>query len=188
MYTTTLASAYAFQLPSITRSRRTLIATVLFALGALVGWPFASAIAIPFVFEEIFLLGADRVEPKDRSQWAMKRFLRLVQCGLAASLILVHLFRFFWTAINVYLAPLPPGRQLYVRQVDYCSVENCSIQYLRRFRAWTGSLWNFALALLFPESDRELQCYRCSGFDVTPSAFRYVLLRSAQTRSQNSTK
>jgi alpha-1,2-mannosyltransferase len=91
MYTTTLASAYAFQLPSISRPRRTLTATVLFALGALVGWPFAIAVAIPFVFEEIFLLGADRVNPQGRAQWAVKRLTRLVGCGLTASLILVRI-------------------------------------------------------------------------------------------------
>lgn len=90
MYTTTLASAYVFQLPSAANYKRTLIATVLFALGALVGWPFALAISIPFVFEEIFLLGADRVDPKDRVTWAGKRFLRLVQCGFVASLIIVR--------------------------------------------------------------------------------------------------
>lgn len=89
MYTTTLASAYAFQLPSIDRYNRTLTATALYALGALVGWPFALALAIPFVFEEIFLLGADRVLPQDRSAWASKRILRLLECGVFSSLILV---------------------------------------------------------------------------------------------------
>ena len=71
------------------RPRRTLIATVLFALGALVGWPFAIAISIPFVLEEIFLLGTDRVNQPDRIQFAGKRLARLVGCGLVASLILV---------------------------------------------------------------------------------------------------
>lgn len=90
MYTTTLASAYSFQLPSASRFKRTLIATTLFATGAVIGWPFAIALAVPFVFEEIFLLGADRVEPALRNDWAWKRFVRLLKCGAIASLLLVR--------------------------------------------------------------------------------------------------
>ena len=90
MYTTTLASAYAFELPAANRKRRTLCATTIFALGALLGWPFAIALAIPFIFEELFILGADNVQTSQQASWQMSRLLRLVRCGLLASSLLVR--------------------------------------------------------------------------------------------------
>ncbi|KDN39012.1 glycosyltransferase family 22 protein [Tilletiaria anomala UBC 951] len=55
-YTTTLAWSFAMK-PSngdpASRSLRCLKATVAFALGAIVGWPFAIVLALPFVFEEL---------------------------------------------------------------------------------------------------------------------------------------
>ncbi|KAE8216566.1 hypothetical protein CF327_g213 [Tilletia walkeri] len=77
MYTTTLALAYAFYpsrlaspnpipAPSnLTLSQtpflRTLIATATFALGALLGWPFAIVLSLPFVLEEILLPSGNSV-------------------------------------------------------------------------------------------------------------------------------
>lgn len=68
MYTTTLASSltlYPTQSAPSTLSpnatlpqgppHRTLLATVIFALGALLAWPFALVLSFPFVFEELFL-------------------------------------------------------------------------------------------------------------------------------------
>ncbi|KAH7916464.1 glycosyltransferase family 22 protein [Hygrophoropsis aurantiaca] len=89
MYTTTLAFSYSVEPPSISNKRRTLFSTLLFATGAIVGWPFALALAIPFVYEELFVLGADRVEPSARSSWMNSRWTRLFSAGLMASLILV---------------------------------------------------------------------------------------------------
>ncbi|KAI0274963.1 asparagine-linked glycosylation 9 protein isoform a [Gloeopeniophorella convolvens] len=87
MYTTTLALSYAFVPPSNQTSHRTLAAVVLFALGAVLGWPFALALAIPFVFEELFVFGADRVPAKDRFGWQLNRATRLLLCGAVAALV-----------------------------------------------------------------------------------------------------
>jgi alpha-1,2-mannosyltransferase len=70
-------------------SRRTFLVTLLYATGAIVGWPFALALAIPFVFEELFILGADRVAPSARFSWTLARWKRLFGAGLAAALIFI---------------------------------------------------------------------------------------------------
>lgn len=90
MYTTTLACAFAFEPTSSSNKRRTLAATLLFATGAIVGWPFSLLLAIPFVLEELFVYGTDIVTPQDRSSWTALRFRRLLTAGLKASLIFVR--------------------------------------------------------------------------------------------------
>lgn len=89
MYASTLALAFAMPPSSTENRRRTLLATLSFATGAIVGWPFALALAIPFVFEELFILGADRVAADVRVSWAIKRWTRLVGAGLVAALVFV---------------------------------------------------------------------------------------------------
>ena len=58
------------------------------------GWPFALALAIPFVFEELFVYGADIVMPHTRIPWMVGRIRRLLLVGLTSALILArfHLF------------------------------------------------------------------------------------------------
>jgi alpha-1,2-mannosyltransferase len=90
MYASTLAFAFALPPPSADNSRRTLLVTLLYASGAIIGWPFALALAIPFVFEELFILGADRVAPSDRGSWILGRWKRLFAAGITASLIFVR--------------------------------------------------------------------------------------------------
>lgn len=93
MYTTMLACSYAFTPTSTKNKHRTLAATSLFAAGGIIGWPFALALAIPFIFEELFVFGADVVPPEARRSWMAKRFTRLLIAGLMASLIFVCLKR-----------------------------------------------------------------------------------------------
>ncbi|KAK1233678.1 mannosyltransferase [Marasmius sp. AFHP31] len=89
MYTTTLASAYAI-VPATSRdTRRTLLATLLFATGAIVGWPFALALAIPFVVEELFVLSGDQIFPASRNVWMLNRWKRLFGAGFLAALIFI---------------------------------------------------------------------------------------------------
>jgi len=87
MYTTMLALSHAFVPPSNQDSRRTLAAVVYFALGAVLGWPFALAIAIPFILEELFVYGADKVPARERSDWQVNRWKRLFLCGAVGALI-----------------------------------------------------------------------------------------------------
>ncbi|KAG7099645.1 hypothetical protein E1B28_001471 [Marasmius oreades] len=89
MYTTTLASAYAIEPASIRNNQRSLFATIFFATGAIVGWPFALALALPFVLEELFVLSGDQVFPASRSTWMLSRWKRLFGAGLLAALIFI---------------------------------------------------------------------------------------------------
>jgi alpha-1,2-mannosyltransferase len=89
MYTTMLALSHAFIPPSNQDSRRTLAAVLYFTLGAAVGWPFALAVAIPFVFEELFVFGADKVPANEKSEWQLNRGKQLIVCGAVAALITV---------------------------------------------------------------------------------------------------
>jgi len=89
MYTTAFAFSYALEPATLSNNRRTLGATLFFALGAVVGWPFALAISIPFVFEELFLYGGDRVAPHVKGSWLTQRWTRFLTSVAAASSIFV---------------------------------------------------------------------------------------------------
>jgi alpha-1,2-mannosyltransferase len=89
MYTTMLAFASALEAPSLKNSRRTYITVLVFATGAVVGWPFALALAIPFTIEELFIQGVDRVAPHTRLSWMAHRWKRLILAGASASLLFV---------------------------------------------------------------------------------------------------
>jgi hypothetical protein len=90
MYAVTLAFAFAFSPSSMADSRRTLAATLFFATGGIVGWPFALALSLPFILEELFLFSGDRVLPEQRASWMLARWRRLFISGLLASAILVR--------------------------------------------------------------------------------------------------
>ena len=89
MYANMVAFAYSLEPTSNKNMRRTLFATMAFATGAIVGWPFSAAVAIPFVVEELYLYGADTVAPKARMSWRIARWRRFVVCVLVAALIAV---------------------------------------------------------------------------------------------------
>ncbi|TFK41811.1 asparagine-linked glycosylation 9 protein isoform a [Crucibulum laeve] len=89
MYTSALAFSYAFTPASLNDNRRTLAATLLFAAGAIVGWPFSLALAIPFIFEELFIFSGDRVSIEFKGSWMAKRWTRLITSSLLASLIFI---------------------------------------------------------------------------------------------------
>ncbi|KAH0838056.1 glycosyltransferase family 22 protein [Lanmaoa asiatica] len=89
MYATTLAFAFALEPSTVKNTRRTLCATMLFATGAIVGWPFALALSLPFVFEELFVLSGDKVDPVSRVSWMLARWWHLILAGLVSALIFV---------------------------------------------------------------------------------------------------
>ncbi|TFK77397.1 glycosyltransferase family 22 protein [Pluteus cervinus] len=91
MYCTTLAYSYAITPSSSSDTRRTLMATLSFAIGAIVGWPFALALAIPFVIEELFVYGADRVPTGTQLSWFIGRWKRLISAGSVSLLVLLPL-------------------------------------------------------------------------------------------------
>lgn len=94
MHTTLLA--YSFYLKPTSSSgpgstRRVYLATFFFAFGAIFAWPFSLLLAIPFVFEELFIGGKD-ILPSDTSgrlAWRFERVKRLIGAGLVSSLIFV---------------------------------------------------------------------------------------------------
>ena len=90
MCANTLAFAYAIETPALTNDRRTLFATTLFAAGAIIGWPFSAAVAIPFAFEELFLRGLDIVPSSQTLEWFSIRLKRFVASSILASLLLVR--------------------------------------------------------------------------------------------------
>ncbi|KAJ3916979.1 glycosyltransferase family 22 protein [Lentinula edodes] len=89
MYTGTLAFACSIIPSSSRESQRTLYATLLYATGAIVGWPFALALAIPFVIEELFVYSGDKVPAASRLTWMVKRWTRLFGCGAIAAVLLI---------------------------------------------------------------------------------------------------
>lgn len=105
MYTTTLACAYSFY-PSIVGSQtypiaslrlstppyRTLKATCAFASGAILAWPFALVLALPFVMEEVSF-PSGLVVPRNRfSAFIAKRILSWATCVAVAALIVLPVF------------------------------------------------------------------------------------------------
>ena len=90
MYAVTLAFAFAVPPSSMADNRRTLAATSSFAIGGIVGWPFALALSLPFVLEELFLFSGDRVLPEQKASWMFARWRRLLISGILAGLILVR--------------------------------------------------------------------------------------------------
>ncbi len=89
MYMSTFAFAYSIVPSSSSNTYRTLAATISFAAGAVIGWPFALALSLPFVFEELFVFGADRVNASSRGNWMLARWKRLFGAGALAALIFV---------------------------------------------------------------------------------------------------
>jgi alpha-1,2-mannosyltransferase len=91
MYANAVAFAFAIEPANNKNMRRALFSTLAFASGAIVGWPFAAAVALPFVFEELYLYGTDGVPPKERMSWRIARWKRLAVCTLVAALVAVSL-------------------------------------------------------------------------------------------------
>ena len=91
MYFVTLASAFNMEPSSSRNPQRTLLVTTFFATAAIVGWPFALALSIPFVVEELFLYAGDIVPVADRLKWMVNRWLRFARSAATASLIFVSL-------------------------------------------------------------------------------------------------
>lgn len=89
MYTTTFAFAFALEPAGLARYKRTFAATFLFAVGAIVGWPFSLALAIPFVAEEMLVCGSDKVAAGEVRTWRLTRWRNQIAAGLLATLIFV---------------------------------------------------------------------------------------------------
>ena len=131
MYTTTLASAYAI-VPATSRdTQRTLFATLLFAAGAIVGWPFALALAIPFAIEELFVLSGDQIFPASRSVWMLNRWKRLFGAGFLATLIFVGPFIIYYILeLTIFTQDSRRWRRYPgLRETLHCAIQHCRLQH-----------------------------------------------------------
>jgi alpha-1,2-mannosyltransferase len=95
MYTTMLASSYALHpaTNTATGTSRVYKATFLYALGAIVGWPFSAALAIPFVLEQLFCFGGEVVVGQNEvKQWEIVRFARFAKAVALGAAIAVPVY------------------------------------------------------------------------------------------------
>ena len=122
MYTTMLALSHAFIPPSNKDSQRTLAAVMYFTLGAVLGWPFALAIAIPFVAEELFVFGADQVAAKEKLDWQHNRGIRLLLCGAIAAIIPVSMLPCLRLALTERCADTCSCNRFILLWQAHCSV------------------------------------------------------------------
>ncbi|KAL1916487.1 uncharacterized protein VTP21DRAFT_5678 [Calcarisporiella thermophila] len=96
MYTTMLAFAHCLRPPSDISGSRTYRAIFWFGVGALLGWPFSAAVGIPFVFEELLMVGkthptsptSQRKKPST-IDWRVRRVVRFTIAVLAGLLVLL---------------------------------------------------------------------------------------------------
>ncbi|KAK4699679.1 hypothetical protein P7C70_g6582, partial [Phenoliferia sp. Uapishka_3] len=60
-----------------------------FATAALVGWPFAAVLAVPIVFEQMFLRGTEKFAEGQGALWAAKRARGMFIAGVAGASLLI---------------------------------------------------------------------------------------------------
>ena len=89
MYANALAFAWSLEPTSNANIRRTMFSTLAFATGAIVGWPFALAVAIPFAIEELFVHGRDAVTASNKIGWLVSRWTKFATCAGTAALLAV---------------------------------------------------------------------------------------------------
>lgn len=65
-------------------------ATGLFALGAIVGWPFSALLAVPFVFEYLFMCGDDTAQGGAKAQLLAKRWSTLAMAAAVGASVAVR--------------------------------------------------------------------------------------------------
>lgn len=71
------------------RSERLILAALSFAAGAIIGWPFAIILALPFVLEQLFLRADDTVANGKTSDWFVSRWSSAIGAAVLAASIAV---------------------------------------------------------------------------------------------------
>lgn len=116
MYANMLAASFWFHPATSTNAgvKRAFLATVCVAVGAIIGWPFAAALGIPFVIEYALLPAGEIVPPGDNQKllWGQKRLSTLVGAiVVAAAAVAIPAFaidswaygRFTFPSLNIVL-------------------------------------------------------------------------------------
>ena len=91
MYFNMLAMSFALRPSTKKADDRVLFATICFAIGAIIGWPFSIVVSFPFVFEELFILSGDKISPALMGKWIGARWIRMLGCVTFAAFLLVRL-------------------------------------------------------------------------------------------------
>jgi hypothetical protein len=170
MYTTMLALSHAFIPPSNKDGQRTLAAVIYFTLGAVLGWPFALAIAIPFVFEELFVFGADKVTAKEKLDWQLNRGIRLLLCGAVAAIIPVSMMPCLRLTFTETCADTCSCNRFILLWQAHCSVlGHREVQRFPRPLPWSQSVWHGTMVLLPSEPITQLQHSSPHGPVLSPS-------------------
>ncbi|TFK56717.1 glycosyltransferase family 22 protein [Heliocybe sulcata] len=89
MYASMLAFSYAMEPASTKSSQRTLRATLCFAAGSIIGWPFALALSLPFVVEELFVFSGDRVPADMYQTWLKRRWSNFASAVAVSALLFI---------------------------------------------------------------------------------------------------
>ncbi|KAI5452293.1 mannosyltransferase [Naganishia albida] len=97
MNLTMLAYSYYLE-PSTTNirgDRRVTMATISFAIGAILGWPFAALLALPFVVEEMLVKSGDEVVGEEIVfNWRVERIARLIKAVVCAAALAIPVIAF----------------------------------------------------------------------------------------------
>ncbi|KAJ9119669.1 hypothetical protein QFC22_003379 [Naganishia vaughanmartiniae] len=97
MYMTMLGYAYYLRPSTNDRigDRRVMMGTICFALGAILGWPFAALLGLPFVFEELFVKSGDEAVGEEAVfDWRVDRVGRLIKSVVFAAALAIPVFAF----------------------------------------------------------------------------------------------
>ncbi|KAJ1024117.1 hypothetical protein NDA16_002956 [Ustilago loliicola] len=71
------------------RGERLLVATLSFAAGAVLGWPFAIILAAPFVVEQLFFRGDDIIANNKYSNWVMSRWSTAIGAAVLSAFLVL---------------------------------------------------------------------------------------------------
>ena len=145
MYANTLAFAYALQPPTQNSMRRVLFATLSFASGGIVGWPFSAAIAIPFVLEELSLAGADKVTEENYGTWLAERWMHMITAATVSVLLVVCLVLLL---VSACVPNGTPSEQIPVIAMDTLFYGKLAVVP-----------WNIVHYNVFPDSSRGPELY-----------------------------
>lgn len=132
MNLTMLAYSYYLE-PSTTNTRgdrRVTMATISFALAAILGWPFAALLALPFVVEELFVKSGDEVVGDEIVfNWRVERVARLIKAVVCAAALAVSPVG---ASVNQYSHCVLDSRDCIrlvgVRQTDVPDAQHCPVQ------------------------------------------------------------
>lgn len=179
MYTTMLANSYWFHPATSTQTgiRRAQRATLLVAVGAIVGWPFSAALGIPFVFEQLFLTGGevatgDALTVLRSKRWdTMLKAVAVSACIAVSSLIACTIPEVIVTDSGV------ADRLLGLRAAYLPNAQHIAVQRLIQ-RQRTGIIRHFPVFLLLRQLIFEFQFPIPYGPAVATGIGGHLFLRS----------